>query len=180
MDANAAILRIDRLGHHHDLTPWTSLHGLHRDAGFAGDPPVRFAPEAIAERRERGNAHAPELDATGAQPETGQRTTNTPRLGGETAGEGPERQRVSLPHQLGPPGRELGGAAAKVPTRRMPDWAVRLLAPVNPTVRAIVPFLGSKRQFSAATAEADLGWRPRPAKETILDTARSLQAAGAA
>lgn len=73
----------------------------------------------------------------------------------------------------------LGDRAAKVPSRRMPDWAVNLLAPVNPTVRAIKPFIGSKRQFSAAKAERDMGWKARPAKESILDTAESLYAVGA-
>ena len=73
----------------------------------------------------------------------------------------------------------LGDKASKVPTGRMPDWAVRLLAPVNPTVRAIIPFLGSKRAFDAGKAQLDLGWTPRPAKETILETAQSLMKTGA-
>jgi len=75
--------------------------------------------------------------------------------------------------------RELGEKAAKVPTRRMPDWAVRLLAPVNPTVKAIVPFLGVQRQFDPAKSKADLAWTARPARETILDTAESLIRTGA-
>ena len=73
----------------------------------------------------------------------------------------------------------LGERAAKVPTRRMPDWLVRLAAPLNPTVKAIVPFLGAHRRFSAAKAERDLGWTARPAKESVLDTAESLYAVGA-
>ena len=73
----------------------------------------------------------------------------------------------------------LGDKAAKVPTRRMPDWVVKLLAPINPTVRAIVPFLGSDRRFDAGKAQRDLGWTTRPAKDSILDTANSLFATGA-
>lgn len=68
----------------------------------------------------------------------------------------------------------LGDKAAKVPTRRMPDWVVRLVAPLNPTVRAVLPFLGSDRRFDAGKAQRDLGWTARPAKESIMDTAKSL------
>ena len=73
----------------------------------------------------------------------------------------------------------LGERARKVPTRRMPDWLVRAAAPFNPTVKAILPFLGIARRFSSNKAERDLGWTPRPGKESILDTANSLYAVGA-
>src|SRR5262249_27114220 len=40
---------------------------------------------------------------------------------------------------------ELGEQARRVPTLQMPDWAVRLLAKVSPTVRAAVSELGTAR-----------------------------------
>src|SRR6185437_15186927 len=38
--------------------------------------------------------------------------------------------------------RRLGAAAGKVRTRVLPDWLMRLLALVNPALRAMVPLLG--------------------------------------
>src|SRR5262245_26562989 len=68
----------------------------------------------------------------------------------------------------------LGDAANKVPTRRIPDFLVRLAALFNQELRAAVPRLGQKRDFTSAKAQAMLGWRPRPLEETVLDCARSL------
>ena len=68
----------------------------------------------------------------------------------------------------------LGDAANKVPTRRVPDFLVRLAALFNKELRAAVPRLGQKRDFTSAKAQATLGWRPRPLEETVLDCARSL------
>lgn len=68
----------------------------------------------------------------------------------------------------------LGDAASKVPTRRVPDLLVRLAALFNKELRAAVPRLGQKRDFTSAKAQATLGWRPRPLEETVLDCARSL------
>jgi nucleoside-diphosphate-sugar epimerase len=68
----------------------------------------------------------------------------------------------------------LGDAANNVPTRRVPDFLVRLAALFNKELRTAVPRLGQKRDFTSAKAQATLGWRPRPLEETVLDCARSL------
>lgn len=68
----------------------------------------------------------------------------------------------------------LGDQAKKVPTRRLPDFAVRLFALFDPVVRQVASELGNVRNMDASHANAVLGWRTRPEKETILDTARSL------
>lgn len=68
--------------------------------------------------------------------------------------------------------------ARKVPTRRMPDWALKLLALVSPEVRAIAGEVGRKREMSQAVSLA-LGWTPRAWEDSIVDTARSLKAVGA-
>ncbi len=68
----------------------------------------------------------------------------------------------------------LGDAANKVPTRRVPDFLVRLAALFNKELRTAAPRLGQKRDFTSAKAQATLGWRPRPLEETVLDCARSL------
>jgi nucleoside-diphosphate-sugar epimerase len=69
---------------------------------------------------------------------------------------------------------QLGDAARKVPTRELPNVAVRALALVVPDLRAIRPGLGRRNRHSTEKAQRVLGWRPRPATETVIDCARSL------
>jgi hypothetical protein len=45
-------------------------------------------------------------------------------------------------------------------------------------VRSRVFELGKERRVSSAKARLNLGWTPRPASESILDTARSLLGEG--
>ena len=73
---------------------------------------------------------------------------------------------------------ELGPQAHKVTTRNLPDWAVRVAALFNPLAKAVVGELGSVRHQDASHAKAVLGWAPRPAAQSIADTARCLIALG--
>jgi dihydroflavonol-4-reductase len=73
----------------------------------------------------------------------------------------------------------LGEAANKVPTRKVPDFVLRLAALFDKSLAGVAPRLGEKRSFSSAKAQAMLGWQPRPLEETVLDCARSLIATGA-
>ena len=75
---------------------------------------------------------------------------------------------------------QLGPEAAKVPTRKVPDIVLRLAALFDKDLGAVVGGLGKRHDFTSAKAQALLGWRPRPMEETVLDTARSLIAAGIA
>jgi nucleoside-diphosphate-sugar epimerase len=68
----------------------------------------------------------------------------------------------------------MGTAAARVPTRGLPDWLLRLVAMVNPTVRQIVPELGKVKNATSAKAGRVLGWRPRSNEDAIIATAESL------
>lgn len=68
----------------------------------------------------------------------------------------------------------LGAAGSRVPHRRLPSWLVRALALARPGLREIVPELGNRKQISNAKARSVLGWQPRPLRDTILDTSRSL------
>ncbi len=70
----------------------------------------------------------------------------------------------------------LGDAAAKVPTRRMPDLVVRAMALVNPQLKATLRLLSRELTFSSAKATRVVGFAPRPADATIVDCARSLLA----
>jgi dihydroflavonol-4-reductase len=69
---------------------------------------------------------------------------------------------------------ELPDEAAKVPTRRMPDVIIKLLARVNPQIAMVRPDLGRKRLVDSSKARTELAWHTRPADQTIIDTATSL------
>lgn len=72
----------------------------------------------------------------------------------------------------------MGLAARKVPTRRLPDFAVRLFALFDPAVRQLTGEIGKTRGMDASHAKAVLGWEARAPEETILETARTLIAQG--
>ncbi|WP_433606635.1 NAD-dependent epimerase/dehydratase family protein [Dactylosporangium sp. CA-139114] len=72
----------------------------------------------------------------------------------------------------------LGDHAAKVSLRRLPNWVVRAAAPFNAEMDQMAPSLGVRSQLSSAQAEKLLGWRTRPAAESLIDTANSLLALG--
>jgi dihydroflavonol-4-reductase len=68
----------------------------------------------------------------------------------------------------------LGEAAAKVPKRTVPNFAVRAIGLFDPSVRSIVGDLGKKVELSSEKARSQLGWSPRPVEETIVECGRSL------
>jgi nucleoside-diphosphate-sugar epimerase len=70
----------------------------------------------------------------------------------------------------------LGEQASKVPTRKIPNFVVRAMALVDPSVRSVAGDLGQKTTYSLENAERRVGWAPRPVEETIVDCARSLLA----
>jgi len=70
----------------------------------------------------------------------------------------------------------LGDRAARVPTRVLPDFAVRLLARFIPQLRMFVPDLGRLYVASNDKAKALLGFAPRPPVQTLADCAESLLA----
>jgi dihydroflavonol-4-reductase len=70
--------------------------------------------------------------------------------------------------------RELGDQAKKVPTRRLPTWLMRILANFDPVIRQVKGELGNVRNNDASHARDVLGWVPRPATDTIVDTARDM------
>jgi nucleoside-diphosphate-sugar epimerase len=74
----------------------------------------------------------------------------------------------------------LGAAAAKVPTRTVPNLLVRGMARFDPGLRSVVGDLGQRTDYSDEKARTRLGWSPRPIEETFVDCARSLMEHGVA
>lgn len=70
--------------------------------------------------------------------------------------------------------RRLREAGHPVPTRVVPDWAVRVVSWFDPTVRLVVDRLGRESRVSSARARDVLGWRTRDITETLRDTAHSI------
>jgi dihydroflavonol-4-reductase len=68
----------------------------------------------------------------------------------------------------------MGAAAARVPTRLMSDWVLRLIGRFDPKVAQIVPSLGKAKPGSNDKARRLLGWSPRSADEAVLATAESM------
>lgn len=69
----------------------------------------------------------------------------------------------------------LGERAAKVSTRVLPDWLVRLASRFSATARqAATPELGRAKTATSAKAIAMLGWQPRPAAQALVAAGESL------
>jgi nucleoside-diphosphate-sugar epimerase len=68
----------------------------------------------------------------------------------------------------------LGDDAAKVPTRKIPDFMVRAMGLFDPSVRSVARQLGQRVDLSSAKARSELGWLPRPVADTVADCARTL------
>jgi nucleoside-diphosphate-sugar epimerase len=71
----------------------------------------------------------------------------------------------------------LGEHAARVPTRVLPDFAVRLISLFVPPLRAVTPGLGHYRSFDSTKARQVLGFTPRPGTTTVVECAQSLTTA---
>ena len=68
----------------------------------------------------------------------------------------------------------MGDAAARVPTRVLPDWVVRLISLMDPGVRQIVPELGKFKNATNEKARRVLGWAPRSNEDSLTATGESL------
>ena len=68
----------------------------------------------------------------------------------------------------------LGPQARKVPKLKLPNWLVRIAARFDPVISQVIGELGKRRESPATHARDVLGWVPRPAAESILDTARDM------
>ena len=68
----------------------------------------------------------------------------------------------------------LWDAARKVPSRELPDWAVRLAGLFDPTARLAIPELGKELKVDTSVTRRTLGITFIPAPEAAAAMARSL------
>ena len=73
----------------------------------------------------------------------------------------------------------LGPDASRVPTDTLTDDDFRAIAEISPQLATLLPLLGRALQHSSAKAQRVLGWQPRAAVDTIVDSARCILDAGA-
>jgi dihydroflavonol-4-reductase len=69
---------------------------------------------------------------------------------------------------------EFGPRGYRIPTGHLPYWLLWTVARFNKTVRLALDMVGRPKLVSAEKAERELGWTPRPARESIVDTGESL------
>ena len=74
--------------------------------------------------------------------------------------------------------QRFGNKAKKVPTRDAPNWLLKLAAYFDPLVALVAADLGKRYQESNAKAKTILGWRPRSAEDSIVDTTESMESFG--
>ncbi len=67
-----------------------------------------------------------------------------------------------------------GAAAARVPTRTIPNLVVRVGALFSARFRSLVPDLGYRKQTSNEKARRVLGWNPRRPEDAIVAAAQSM------
>ena len=68
----------------------------------------------------------------------------------------------------------LGKAAARVPTRQLPNWLVFIAAMRMPELKLVLPELGKEKHATGEKAIRLLGWQPRSWEQSAVDTAESL------
>ncbi|WP_214472869.1 aldehyde reductase [Mesorhizobium sp. dw_380] len=68
----------------------------------------------------------------------------------------------------------LGDAAARVSTRQLPDWLLRVVGPFNPEAAQLVTELGKVKNATSAKAVRMLGWKPRSREDALAATGESL------
>jgi nucleoside-diphosphate-sugar epimerase len=73
---------------------------------------------------------------------------------------------------------EYGPRGYKISTRPLPAWIVRAAARFNSEAKLAVDMLGIQHDVSVEKAIRELGWTPRPLRQSVIDTAESLISAG--
>lgn len=70
--------------------------------------------------------------------------------------------------------KRFGPEGWKVPTRRLPNFMVRLVALFDPTVKTVVSDLGKVRQVSSERIRRVLHWQPHSLEEMVVSMGESM------
>ena len=70
--------------------------------------------------------------------------------------------------------RHFNPKGFKVPTRRLPSWALKIVAMLDKTAALIVPELGKRQDVSSQRARTVLDWKPRDLETMLIDMAESM------
>ncbi|WP_165964693.1 SDR family oxidoreductase [Periweissella cryptocerci] len=67
----------------------------------------------------------------------------------------------------------LGEVGKKVPTKQIPTWLIKLIAPLVPIMRQMLPDIGIERKMSSANAKNILHWQPQYSiNDTLIESAQ--------
>jgi dihydroflavonol-4-reductase len=66
----------------------------------------------------------------------------------------------------------------KAPTFAVPVWLAKVLANFSKELKLTLPYLGRKRSIKSTKAKEILGWKPRPAEDSILNIANQMRDLG--
>jgi nucleoside-diphosphate-sugar epimerase len=69
---------------------------------------------------------------------------------------------------------EFNPRGYRIPTGHLPYWLMWIIARFDKAVRLALEYVGRKELVSSAKAQRELGWRMRPIRETIIDTAQTM------
>jgi nucleoside-diphosphate-sugar epimerase len=75
---------------------------------------------------------------------------------------------------------ELGPRGYRIATRRLPYWAMWTIARFDKALRVGLEFADRAENVSSGKARSELGWRQRPLRESLVDTANSIVELGLA
>ena len=70
--------------------------------------------------------------------------------------------------------QRLPEASGKVPSRKAPDFLIKVMSIFDSSIKSVVGDLGQRSDFSSEKARTTLGWQPRPVEDAIAETAQSL------
>lgn len=70
--------------------------------------------------------------------------------------------------------KQFPDRSAKIPSRQLPDWILRLSALFQEEARFMAPMLGKRREFDTRKTSSLLQWHAKPSREAVIECAKSL------
>jgi dihydroflavonol-4-reductase len=70
--------------------------------------------------------------------------------------------------------KQFPDRSAKIPSRQLPDWILRLSALFQDEARFMAPMLGKRREIDSSKTSSLLQWRAKSSSEAVIQCAKSL------